>query len=635
MQEAANLRQPEKDKLAMIDIIEGVRQGYMPTNEQLSYFLEELSNIRAIQERQHLMSPDGQRLLTDFKYLLKTLQKALYVKNRQQTFQSFYHHLYNVDYQNASNQGASAIKNILKLAVTNGHFRSQLNELISIAQEVFSDASEKMNETLQSGSENMNKAAETMNDRFQEYAEEGKRHVSGEKDGIDNFDQTKAKNDLAESANDAQQRLPELQEQIKQEATGRAKQAKEYAREKIPPERVDAIVNRLKLAFNDMQQHPKYKEAVGTLMRLIQTWSNRLGNVSEQGASHITDAAGDFRSQPNWSAAENELKTIIESWAQGRSIDQFLGSVGKVVADVKNDSDLRQCYDESTQYLRRLAEEPGYANDEQSTEDGKRLVSRARELTQGRYSGHFDHMFNEAKSFLRAMNDDPMACELEQALAQIHKDLWYDGDGNVAFKPHLLADMRITLIPAFLEFIKVIPIPKVDYSDSQFDISVENIILPGDTLLPRLVETKMDNYIRFSPYTNITNINQQGLWVKMSEITTEIKNAKPQVIWYYKKKTGFPKLSDQGIASVIIGGRGLTVTARIISDSKDAIHTFRVAQCKAHIANLTVKINKSGHDVLYKTVSPLMTSIVKRQIARAVEMKFKDVVENADSRLTK
>ena len=48
------------------------------------------------------------------------------------------------------------------------------------------------------------------------------------------------------------------------------------------------------------------------------------------------------------------------------------------------------------------------------------------------------------------------------------------------------------------------------------------------------------------------------------------------VSFYFRKKSGFPKLSDSGIADVLLGGHGLTVTARVASSGKDRSSVFHV-----------------------------------------------------------
>ncbi|KAI9497518.1 hypothetical protein BDB00DRAFT_784840 [Zychaea mexicana] len=691
--------QAKPETIEFFELYEALRQGKMPNNNQLSQVLDRLLDIRAINERQHMMSPDGQKLLADFRALIQTLQTALHVKNRDQLFQSLYYHLHNLNLRPSDAQrerfqtnktgqqqfsskeeakkGGNAFIKIGKLIVTNGHFRDQLTELISIAQEVFGDATNKLSgqlqdttQKLQEGTQKMNQKAQQLNEKTEDWnakvqdqsnrdpneiVDEAGAHInkmrnaqskqgtSGTNNATDDvYDDAVEQQDSTMTQDDVREKLQSHKQEWKSQMNDQVSQtrnklqqqqqsAKQYARDKFPPEKVNEIVDRLKTVLAEVQSNPDYQDSIGTIFNLFETWGHRVGGVAQSSAGMMSQTAQEYGADHNLSAAQDEIKAIIEDWAQGRSLDPLIHGVDILIKDVKSDPDLRQCYDQSTQYLRRLLQEPNYVNNDQSTEDGKYLINRMRELTRDRHRDHTDFLINEAKAYMSSLEDDPMARELEMRFKQIHNDLWLDENGNTAFKPQLLTDMRLTLLPVALEFVKFLPIPRIEYSDKQIDLALENIVLPGDTLLPGNVEMNMDNYVRFSPHTNVTNANQQSLYIKMSDIRTTVKD----VIWYFKRKVGFPKLSDRGVATVVVGGRkGLSATAKIISDSNDPVHTFRVAQCKCYIDQIKVKINGSRHDILYKTVKPLMVAILRRQIAKAIEAKIIETVEQADGKLT-
>ena len=90
------------------------------------------------------------------------------------------------------------------------------------------------------------------------------------------------------------------------------------------------------------------------------------------------------------------------------------------------------------------------------------------------------------------------------------------------------------------------------------------------------------------------------------------------VAFYFKKKSGFPKLSDSGLADVLLGGEGLTVTAHIASADKDQSSVFKVKSVHVKVGTLKFSIRDSKHDVLYKTLRPLATGLVKRQLQKAI-----------------
>jgi hypothetical protein len=59
-------------------------------------------------------------------------------------------------------------------------------------------------------------------------------------------------------------------------------------------------------------------------------------------------------------------------------------------------------------------------------------------------------------------------------------------------KPHLLDDLKMTLLPALIEQIKYIPLPQLVINDSdQYEVIIDSMILPGDTLMPETIEFKV------------------------------------------------------------------------------------------------------------------------------------------------
>ena len=90
------------------------------------------------------------------------------------------------------------------------------------------------------------------------------------------------------------------------------------------------------------------------------------------------------------------------------------------------------------------------------------------------------------------------------------------------------------------------------------------------------------------------------------------------VAFYFKRKSGFPKLTDSGLADVLLGGEGLTVTAHVVSADKDRTSVFKVKSVHVKVGTLKFSIRDSKHDVLYKTLRPLATGLVKRQLQKAI-----------------
>jgi Family of unknown function (DUF5923) len=61
--------------------------------------------------------------------------------------------------------------------------------------------------------------------------------------------------------------------------------------------------------------------------------------------------------------------------------------------------------------------------------------------------------------------------------------------------------------------------------------------------------------MRFSPYNTINDHNHHELTLTFGHIQADMRD----VAFYFRKKSGIPKLTDSGLADVLLGGHGLTV----------------------------------------------------------------------------
>ena len=159
--------------------------------------------------------------------------------------------------------------------------------------------------------------------------------------------------------------------------------------------------------------------------------------------------------------------------------------------------------------------------------------------------------------------------------ARLTRDLLFDSEGSLKFKPHLWNDIRKVILPQLIEqvshfilnlstifyllFSKVryVPIPRIEYTDESLDLVVENLTLQGQNLFPNIIEMEAHNFVKFSPYNGITDDHNHHMTLSLHQIQADMRN----VAFYYRKKTGIPKMSDSGIADVLLGGEGLSVSS--------------------------------------------------------------------------
>jgi hypothetical protein len=79
--------------------------------------------------------------------------------------------------------------------------------------------------------------------------------------------------------------------------------------------------------------------------------------------------------------------------------------------------------------------------------------------------------------------------------------------------------------------------------------------LSGRNLFPNVVAIEAHNYIKFSPYTAIHDEHHHDFKLTFGQMQADMRD----VAFYFRSKAGI-KMSDSGLADVVIGGEGVTVS---------------------------------------------------------------------------
>ncbi|KAK1233409.1 hypothetical protein PQX77_003435 [Marasmius sp. AFHP31] len=161
----------------------------------------------------------------------------------------------------------------------------------------------------------------------------------------------------------------------------------------------------------------------------------------------------------------------------------------------------------------------------------------------------------------------------------------------------------------------------------------QKLTLSGRNLFPNVVEVEMHNWLRWETFDKLNNPkdphnpnastkdikrppnSHHKFHMHMTQIQADMRD----VLFYFNKKGGAIKIKDSGVADLVLGGEGMSVDVEL-GDSRDEARLFDIKKVAVKIeGSLKVSIRDSKHDVLYKTLKPLMMGLVKRQVQKAVE----------------
>lgn len=312
-------------KFKFFECLQALMQGRLPTNEQIDHFLVMASNSPSLEARTHMLSADGKSLYKDFQELLGTTRGIVYEKNEQELFQNFIYHCraasdsvgaqsveapdldLAVSNRRIKKEGRETLDNMIavaKLVTTNADFRSILHDLFELAKEIFSEGADKISEgALKAGEKLSSRAAEISQSVASAIPESGDRLQEGihqAQDMVQNLvghakedpitTAVDTHSDVMHQANSGinnakfqsaqvQNKLSQQAEELKGTAKAQVMQMQEsaiqYANTKMPIEKRNALIERLKAIMGQIQADLQYQHAIDSIMNLVGTWRQR------------------------------------------------------------------------------------------------------------------------------------------------------------------------------------------------------------------------------------------------------------------------------------------------------------------------------------------------------------------------
>ncbi|KAM3554994.1 hypothetical protein MY1884_005831 [Beauveria asiatica] len=666
-----NIKEKDADinrKLQVYGIFRAFQAGKVPSNDQIDVALNSFLQSPALSKPSPKLSADGKLLIEDTREVIRLAKNLVLSKNDGNLIQDFIWQTTQFDTKSvqgpkapinkdaAQKDGEEALQGLRTLGtllITNGQFRKLLKDSTVLFRDIAGDAASNAAGRVRPSEDDLAQIDQAAEDNTWHEApkwnkEDLKKQAQGFYKGNAKQDAQEVadnvKSAAAPSSGDARdanlaaghetvksslkQKLdknvdPETQENIKAKKDEQRRKAREYFQKKMPTERKDQIIFRLKKMVIECQQHTDYSQAVQSLLRLARTYGEHGRSLGKESGGSLNQARSGF------AAAEADLRTLIERFANGTSTSNLWKSIGQIYQDAQRDPELKGWFNNMDKYINRLLLEQGYVLEEQSTKDWDVLYQQGRHLLREKYKGHSDNVIDEIKFIGDQFDKDPQNKQFGAAVQKLFKNLGNNADGKPEFKPHLVKDVFDVILPSILRNIAYIPIPRIEYSDPGFDAVIENLILESDNFMPNVAELVSNNNWKWGR-KNIANRNQNIVDLKVSGIQMDLRD----VSYHIKRKTGFPKITDTGVADILLPGDGFSFRMKVsTADKTDRQNIFKVEKVDVNFKSLNVKLKKSKFKGLFAIFKPVLLRALRPALQKAVEKAIKDQCNEYDRTL--
>lgn len=301
-------------------------------------------------------------------------------------------------------------------------------------------------------------------------------------------------------------------------------------------------------------------------------------------------------------------------------------AINQVYRDADQDPELKNWAKQIDTYIRKCLKEQGYILEDAATEDWNALYDRGSFLLKDRYRNHTDRILDEVKFLANQFDEDPLNRRFAEACRKLFYDLGNDENGKPTFKPHLVKDLSDIILPAVFENIRYVPIPRIEYTDPKIDVVIENLVVESDNLMPNIVEFASDHYFRWGR-RGIVNRSKNSVMISVSGVQMDFRD----VGYYVKWKEGFPSLTDIGLADIFLGGSGLSFKIKMsTADEKDKRNIFKVDHVNVDVKNFNIKLKQSRHKTLFALFKPIMLSVLRPALQKALQKDIRDRVAQFD-----
>lgn len=342
--------------------------GKVPSNKQIDVALNSALVSKPLSSPSKNLSSDGQKLVADLKDVIEQAKVLLLTKNEGNLLQDFIYQTQQISGGNAQVPGAPVDKDTVKqhgnealeglrtlgtLLIFNGQFRKLLSDATILLRDIAGDAAANTANRVKPSEDQLSQIDRPADDNtWHEVPDMSKgnlqsqlkskvpfskkdaekaagdvnqaAHPDGSRDPVDtaNLAQREQQTGAAQGLNGQAalgQTKQTISENVPEEDKDRLREQREraqnYLKGKMPEERREQTIWRLKKMVVEIQGHQDYQRAIETLLRLAEQYAGHGKNLAAQGKGSVQGAHEDDALQ----LAEADLKVRKSRLNSGES----------------------------------------------------------------------------------------------------------------------------------------------------------------------------------------------------------------------------------------------------------------------------------------------------------------------------
>ena len=383
--------------------------------------------------------------------------------------------------------------------------------------------------------------------------------------------------------------------------------------------RQDFLVDQLIELLNQAKSNPQYQEGINTIIHIGQAL------YPQKDVPHLTPEEQQLFDNIIQKSKKVSMlaKQLLENFANC-SFDDLTVTWQDLHESLQKNSQVKDFLNDFLAFISKSLCEKETSREE-LRENASALLHRLSQLNLS-YRPRFEHIISLLRYYFDRMRRDPLSLQLAGDLNSLTAHLFYDSQGNPAFKSELLADLQ-TIIPAILRNLRYIKIPDIALHEPGLDFVASNIVINVGELVP--------HHLRLTLTSDIPE-TEGGTVRNLIEFEMKRLHAEAQNIAFSIAKSGMPPLNDSGLADFRIYEDGMEIALLlepVLSSSSPHHHHpesnqkvvtagLQVTKCICRLEHFDLNVHGSGHDWMYYLIGPYVRRLVRQKIEEAVVSYF-------------
>lgn len=328
---------------------------------------------------------------------------------------------------------------------------------------------------------------------------------------------------------------------------------------------------------------------------------------------------------------ESDIKDVVEQFTGNKSIDPFLNSARRFIADISRDVRMKTLFSELREWIEDVVDSPKLLENKSYQTTIQDLFSQLRTTSrQYKYDKDFQKLSSEARMLLEEIRNDQVINDLRASGRLLLNDFTQVGPGNQRLLDlNALAEMKDIIAPIIIDQLENVPVPRIEGSDETYDYVIDNVVFSAKDVLPDNIQIKSKTKSKIGIQQSVSDKPQALLKITVKHITTQLRNVK----FFFKRKS-FPRLSDEGTVDVDVKGKGASLKLWMYMDQLSAYPQFSAYSVQFILKGFDLHFRKdTKHTFLLNTGTKFFRAPLEKRIEAAVTEKIEGIMDTLLIRL--